>query len=102
MVFFYVDPVLDHCLSGHNEILLVKKSRSRQETVLATGHSRFAAAYWNIANLPFALYQTFAGDMTAICCLLYGSDFQDVSLCGLIQTNSRYFELFQATGGLDA
>lgn len=28
--------------------------------------------------------------------------FQGCILCGLIQTNSRYFELFQATGGLDA
>ena len=86
------------------EILLVKKSR-------IPGRKRFWLPVipgllllgWNIANLlrlPFI--KTFAGDMTAICCLLMAAIFQGCILCGLIQTNSRYFELFQATGGLDA
>ena len=86
------------------EILLVKKSR-------IPGRKRFWLPVipgllllgWNIANLlrlPFI--KTFAGDMTAICCLFMAAIFQGCILCGLIQTNSRYFELFQATGGLDA
>lgn len=40
--------------------------------------------------------------MTAVCCLLMVAIFQSCILCGLIPVNSRYFELFQATGGLHA
>lgn len=86
------------------EILLVKKSRipDRKRFWLPVIPGLLLLS-WNIANLlrlPFI--KTFAGDMTAICCLLMAAIFQGCILCGLIQTNSRYFELFQATGGLDA
>ena len=86
------------------ELLLVKKSRipDRKRFWLPVIPGLLLLG-WNIANLlrlPFI--KTFAGDMTAICCLLMAAIFQGCILCGLIQTNSRYFELFQATGGLDA
>lgn len=86
------------------EILLVKKSRipDRKRFWLPVIPGLLLLG-WNIANLlrlPFI--KTFAGDMTAICCLLMAAIFQGCILCGLIQTNSRYFELFQATGRLDA
>lgn len=86
------------------EILLVKKSRipDRKRFWLPVIPGLLLLG-WNIANLlrlPFI--KNFAGDMTAICCLLMAAIFQGCILCGLIQTNSRYFELFQATGGLDA
>ena len=86
------------------EILLVKKSRipDRKRFWLPVIPGLLLLG-WNIANLlrlPFI--KTFAGDMTATCCLLMAAIFQGCILCGLIQTNSRYFELFQATGGLDA
>lgn len=86
------------------EILLVKNSRipDRKRFWLPVIPGLLLLG-WNIANLlrlPFI--KTFAGDMTAICCLLMAAIFQGCILCGLIQTNSRYFELFQATGGLDA
>lgn len=86
------------------EILLVKKSRipDRKRFWLPVIPGLLLLG-WNIANLlrlPFI--KTFAGDMTAICCLFMAAIFQGCILCGLIQTNSRYFELFQATGGLDA
>ena len=86
------------------EILLVKKSRipDRKRFWLPVIPGLLLLG-WNIANLlglPFI--KTFAGDMTAICCLLMAAIFQGCILCGLIQTNGRYFELFQATGGLDA
>ena len=86
------------------EILLVKKSRipDRKRFWLPVIPGLLLLG-WNIANLlrlPFI--KTFAGDMTAICCLLMAAIFQGCILCGLIQTNSRYFVLFQATGGLDA
>ena len=86
------------------ELLLVKKSRipDRKRFWLPVIPGLLLLG-WNIANLlrlPFI--KTFAGDMTAACCLLMAAIFQGCILCGLIQTNSRYFELFQATGGLDA
>lgn len=58
---------------------------------------------WNICNiLQVSFIKTIAGDMTAVCCLLMAAIFQSCILIGLIPTNSRYFELFQATGGLHA
>ena len=91
------------CLTGM-EIILIRKSR-------ITGKKQFWLPIipgilllgWNIGNifrLPFI--QTFAGDMTAVCCLLMAAIYQGCILCGLIQTNNRYFELFQTSGGLDA
>ena len=91
------------CLIGM-EIILIRKSR-------IPGKKQFWLPIipgilllgWNIGNifrLPFI--QTFAGDMTAVCCLLMAAIYQGCILCGLIQTNNRYFELFQTSGGLDA
>lgn len=91
------------CLTGM-EIILIGKSR-------IPGKKQFWLPIipgilllgWNIGNifrLPFI--QTFAGDMTAVCCLLMAAIYQGCILCGLIQTNNRYFELFQTSGGLDA
>lgn len=58
---------------------------------------------WNIANiLRVPIISTIAGDLTAICCLCIAAIFQSCILCGLIPTNSRYFELFQSNGSLDA
>ncbi len=91
------------CLTGM-EIILIRKSR-------IPGKKQFWLPIipgilllgWNIGNifrLPFI--QIFAGDMTAVCCLLMAAIYQGCILCGLIQTNNRYFELFQTSGGLDA
>ena len=91
------------CLTGM-EIILIRKSR-------IPGKKQFWMPVipgilllgWNIGNmfrLPFI--KVIAGDMTAVCCLLMAAIYQGCILCGLIQTNSRYFELFQTSGGLDA
>ena len=91
------------CLTGM-EIILIRKCR-------IPGKKQFWLPIipgilllgWNIGNifrLPFI--QTFAGDMTAVCCILMAAIYQGCILCGLIQTNNRYFELFQTSGGLDA
>ena len=91
------------CLTGM-EIILIRKSR-------IPGKKQFWLPIipgilllgWNIGNifrLPFI--QTFVGDMTAVCCLLMAAIYQGCILCGLIQTNNRYFELFQTSRGLDA
>ena len=91
------------CLTGM-EIILIRKSR-------IPGKKQFWMPVipgilllgWNIGNmfrLPFI--KVIAGDMTAVCCLLMAAIYQGCILCGLIQTNNRYFELFQTSGGLDA
>ena len=40
--------------------------------------------------------------MTSTCCLLMAAIYQSSIGCGLIQINSRYLEMFQAAGGLNA
>ena len=103
IVFVVIQGWILICLTGM-EIILIRKSR-------IPGKKQFWLPIipgilllgWNIGNifrLPFI--QTFAGDMTAVCCLLMAAIFQGCILCGLIQTNNRYFELFQTSGGLDA
>lgn len=86
------------------DIILVRKSR-------IAGKKRFwlpvipgiILLAWNIANiLRVPIINTIAGDLTAICCLCIAAIFQSCIFCGLIPTNSRYFELFQSNGSLDA
>ena len=86
------------------EIMLIRKSRipGRKQFWLPVIPGILLLG-WNIGNilrLPFI--KIIAGDMTAVCCLLMAAIFQGCILCGLIQTNNRYFELFQTSGGLDA
>ena len=102
-IFFVIQLWIIICLAAM-EVILVFKSR-------IPGRKQFwlpiipgiLLLVWNIFNIlrvPFVL--SVAGDMTAVCCLLIAAIFQSCILCGLIPINSRYFELFQATGGLHA
>ena len=91
------------CLTGM-EIILIRKSRipGKKQFWLPVIPGILLLG-WNVGNifhLPFV--KTFAGDMTAVCCLLMAAIYQGCILCGLIQTNNQYFELFQTSGGLDA
>ena len=103
ILFMVIQAWMLLCLTGM-EIILIRKSR-------IPGKKQFWMPVipgilllgWNIGNmfyLPFI--KVIAGDMTAVCCLLMAAIYQGCILCGLIQTNSRYFELFQISGGLDA
>ena len=86
------------------EIMLIRKSRipGRKQFWLPVIPGILLLG-WNIGNLlRLPLIKTIAGDMTAVCCLLMAAIYQGCILCGLIQTNNRYFELFQTSGGLDA
>ena len=86
------------------EIILIRKSRipGRKQFWLPVIPGILLLG-WNIGNLlRLPLIKTIAGDMTAVCCLLMAAIYQGCILCGLIQTNNRYFELFQTSGGLDA
>ena len=103
ILFMVIQAWMLLCLTGM-EIILIRKSR-------IPGKKQFWMPVipgilllgWNIGNifrLPFI--KVIAGDMTAVCCLLMAAIYQGCILCGLIQTISRYFELFQTSGGLDA
>ena len=103
ILFMVIQAWMLLCLTGM-EIILIRKSR-------IPGKKQFWMPVipgilllgWNIGNifrLPFI--KVIAGDMTAVFCLLMAAIYQGCILCGLIQTNSRYFELFQTSGGLDA
>ena len=86
------------------EIMLIRKSRipGKKQFWLPVIPGILLLG-WNIGNLlRLPLIKTIAGDMTAVCCLLMAAIYQGCILCGLIQTNNRYFELFQTSGGLDA
>lgn len=102
-LFFIIQGWIIFCLIAM-DIILVRKSR-------IAGKKRFwlpvipgiILLAWNIANiLRVPIISTIAGDLTAICCLCIAAIFQSCILCGLIPTNSRYFELFQSNGSLDA
>ena len=103
ILFIVIQGWIMFCLAAM-EIILIRKSR-------IPGKKKFWLPLipgglllgWNVGNiLRVPLLQTIAGDMTAVCCLLMSAIYQGCILCGLIQTNNRYFELFQASGGLDA
>ena len=58
---------------------------------------------WNLCHiLGMPFIKAYVGDMTAVCCFLMAAIYQSSIICGLIPINSRYIELFQAAGGLDA
>ena len=102
-IFFVIQLWIIVCLAAM-EVILVFKSRipGRKQFWLPIIPGILLLG-WNICNIlrvPFIL--SIAGDMTAVCCLLMAAIFQSCILCGLIPVNSRYFELFQATGGLHA
>ena len=103
VLFLIIQIWIIFCLSAM-DVILVRRSKT-------SGKKRFwfpvipgiVLLGWNIGNilrLPFL--SAIAGDLTAICCLCIAAIFQGCILCGLIPTNSRYFELFQSTGSLDA
>ena len=103
IVFMMIQGWILICLTGM-EIILIRKSRipGKKQFWLPVIPGILLLG-WNIGNilrLPFI--KIIAGDMTAVCCLLMAAIFQGCILCGLIQTNNRYFELFQTSGGLDA
>ena len=91
------------CLTGM-EIILIRKSRipGKKQFWLPVIPGILLLG-WNVGNIfHLSFIQTLTGDMTAVCCLLMAAIYQGCIVCGLIQTNNRYFELFQTSGGLDA
>ena len=103
ILFVVIQGWMLSCLTGM-EIILIRKSRipGKKQFWLPVIPGILLLG-WNVGNIfHLSFIQTLAGDMTAVCCLLMAAIYQGCIVCGLIQTNNRYFELFQTSGGLDA
>ena len=102
-IFLIIQAWIIFCLSAMDVILVRRSKTSGKKRFWLPVIPGIVLLGWNIGNilrLPFL--SAIAGDLTAICCLCIAAIFQGCILCGLIPTNSRYFELFQSTGNLDA
>ena len=102
-IFLIIQIWIIFCLSAMDVILVRRSKTSGKKRFWLPVIPGIVLLGWNIGNilrLPFL--SAIAGDLTAICCLCIAAIFQGCILCGLIPTNSRYFELFQSTGSLDA
>ena len=102
-LFLIIQIWIVFCLSAMDVILVRRSKTSGKKRFWLPVIPGIVLLGWNIGNilrLPFL--SAIAGDLTAICCLCIAAIFQGCILCGLIPTNSRYFELFQSTGSLDA
>ena len=102
-IFLIIQIWIIFCLSAMDVILVRRSKTSGKKRFWLPVIPGIVLLGWNIGNilrLPFL--SAIAGDLTAICCLCIAAIFQGCILCGLISTNSRYFELFQSTGNLDA
>ena len=102
-IFLIIQIWIIFCLSAMDVILVRRSKTSGKKRFWLPVIPGIVLLGWNIGNilrLPFL--SAIAGDLTAICCLCIAAIFQGCILCGLIPTNSRYFELFQSTGNLDA
>lgn len=101
--FFVIQGWIIFCLIAMDIILIHKSKISGKKRFWLPVIPGIILLSWNIANiLRVPIISTIAGDLTAICCLCIAAIFQSCILCGLIPTNSRYFELFQSNGSLDA
>lgn len=102
-LFVVIQVWIIFCLSAMDVILVRKSKTFEKKRFWLPVIPGIVLLGWNIGNilrLPFI--SIIAGDLTAVCCLCIAAIFQSCILCGLIPTNSRYFELFQSTGSLDA
>ena len=102
-IFLIIQIWIIFCLSAMDVILVSRSKTSGKKRFWLPVIPGIVLLGWNIGNilrLPFL--SAIAGDLTAFCCLCIAAIFQGCILCGLIPTNSRYFELFQSTGNLDA
>ena len=80
-----------------------KKQDSGKEAILAACHSRNIAAGMEYREFtPSAPDQNNCRGYDSSMLPFNGGNLSGCILCGLIQTNNRYFELFQTSGGLDA
>lgn len=80
--------------------VMVKKCRipdSRRFMWLPLCPFVFALVYFTLYTLDSALVKSCLSDFAAVCCVLFLCFFESCIRCGLIQSNSRYSDLFSAS-----
>lgn len=102
-VFFAVQIWAIFCLIAM-EVILTKKSKiPNKRRIWLPFFPGALLLIWNFGNvIGISVIRNYFGDMAVVCCLLMSAIYQSCIYCGLIETNIRYTELFQAAGGISA
>lgn len=102
-VFFAVQIWVISCLIAM-EVILIKKSKiPNKRRAWLPFFPEALLLIWSFGNvIGISVIRNYFGDMTVVCCLLMSAIYQSCIYCGLIETNIRYTELFQAAGGISA
>ena len=102
-VFFAVQIWAIFCLIAM-EVILTKKSKiPNKRRIWLPFFPGALLLIWNFGNvIGISVIRNYFGDMAVVCCLLMSAIYQSCIYCGLIETNTRYTELFQAAGGISA
>ena len=102
-IFFSVQIWAIYCLIAM-EVILTKKSKiPNKRRIWLPFFPGALLLIWNFGNvIGISVIRNYFGDMAVVCCLLMSAIYQSCIYCGLIETNTRYTELFQAAGGISA
>ena len=102
-IFFAVQSWAIFCLIAMEAILTKKSKIPNKRRIWLPFFPGALLLIWNLGNvIGISVIRNYFGDMTVVCCLLMSAIYQSCIYCGLIETNTRYTELFQAAGGISA
>ena len=102
-IFILIQIWMMLCLMIMEVVLMRKSAASGRKWIWFPVLPGLLLLGWNLCHiLGMPFIKAYVGDMTAVCCFLMAAIYQSSIICGLIPINSRYIELFQAAGGLDA
>ena len=102
-IFFAVQIWAIFCLIAMEAILTKKSKIPNKRRIWLPFFPGALLLIWNFGNvIGISVIRNYFGDMAAVCCLLMSAIYQSCIYCGLIETNTRYTELFQAAGGISA
>ena len=89
-------------LLGAFALMLVKNRLPGRKRKFLSPVLAFSAAAVYLALYGFRVHvvMRFFGDFVVVFCLVYAAFFESCIQCGLIQSNERYFDLFQASKDL--
>lgn len=102
-IFFAVQIWAIFCLIAMEAILTKKSKIPNKRRIWLPFFPGALLLIWNFGNvIGISVIRNYFGDMAVVCCLLMSAIYQSCIYCGLIETNTRYTELFQAAGGISA
>ena len=102
-IFFAVQIWAIFCLIAMEAILTKKSKIPNKRRIWLPFFPGALLLIWNLGNvIGISVIRNYFGDMAVVCCLLMSAIYQSCIYCGLIETNTRYTELFQAAGGISA